>query len=141
MWILIGSPSESVAFVREQLPPVRLDPKRLRQWIEDLDSDRFTVREKATKELRTLEELALPALRRLVAKKPSLEVRRRAEEIMRQAEPDSPTKRQLLAVRAVEVLEYVGTPEARQLLDELARGESEARLTREAKAALARLTK
>jgi hypothetical protein len=43
------------------------------------------------------------------------------------------------AVRAVAVLEDIGTPAARRVLEALARGESEARLTRQAKAALERL--
>jgi hypothetical protein len=38
----------------------------------------------------------------------------------------------------VEVLESLGTPEARQVLQTLARGAAEARLTREARAALKR---
>jgi len=42
-------------------------------------------------------------------------------------------------VRAVAVLEWVGTKEARELLDRLAGGLADARLTREAKAAADRL--
>jgi hypothetical protein len=45
----------------------------------------------------------------------------------------------LRSVRAAEVLERIGTPEARRLLGQLATGAAEARLTREAKAALKRL--
>ena len=45
----------------------------------------------------------------------------------------------LRMVRAVEVLEDIGTPEARAVLEHLAAGVAEARRTREAKAALARL--
>jgi hypothetical protein len=41
-------------------------------------------------------------------------------------------------VRAVEVLERVGGADARRVLEALARGAPEARLTQEAKAALAR---
>jgi hypothetical protein len=40
----------------------------------------------------------------------------------------------------VAVLERAGTPEARKVLEALAQGVAEARLTREAKAALGRLT-
>jgi hypothetical protein len=45
----------------------------------------------------------------------------------------------LRSIRAVEALEHIATPEARDLLDRLAAGAPEARLTREAKAALERL--
>jgi hypothetical protein len=45
----------------------------------------------------------------------------------------------LQAVRAVEALEHIGTPEARKLLETLATGAPEARQTRDAKAALRRL--
>jgi hypothetical protein len=41
-------------------------------------------------------------------------------------------------VRAIELLECLGTPEARALLERLAAGASGARLTQEAKAALDR---
>ena len=47
----------------------------------------------------------------------------------------------LRALRAVEVLEYIGTTEAKKLLMALAQGAAEARLTREAKASLKRLAK
>jgi hypothetical protein len=49
--------------------------------------------------------------------------------------------KQLLTLRAIEVLEHIDTPEARQLLRRQAGGAAEARLTREAKAALERLAK
>ena len=45
----------------------------------------------------------------------------------------------LRAVRAVEVLESINIPKARQLLTQLAKGTPAARLTREAKATLQRL--
>jgi hypothetical protein len=46
---------------------------------------------------------------------------------------------QLRQVRSVEALEQMVTPKARQLLTELAKGAPDARLTRDAKAALQRL--
>jgi hypothetical protein len=46
---------------------------------------------------------------------------------------------ELRDVRAVEALEHAGMPEARRLLETLARGAAEARLTQEARASLRRL--
>jgi hypothetical protein len=42
-------------------------------------------------------------------------------------------------LRSIEVLELIGTTEARQVLEQLAAGKAEARVTQEARAALARL--
>ncbi len=50
-----------------------------------------------------------------------------------------PTSQRLRALRAIEMLEHIGTQEARQVLERLAKGASEARLTQEAKASLERL--
>ena len=47
----------------------------------------------------------------------------------------------LRMLRAIEVLERIGTPEAKELLGRLAKGAPGARLTAEAKGSLARLTK
>ena len=51
----------------------------------------------------------------------------------------APTPEEARAIRVVEALEQAGTAAARGLLTDLAGGVPEARLTREAKAALQRL--
>jgi hypothetical protein len=106
----------------------------------DLDNDSFAVRNKAVDELEGLGELAYPALEKVLERKPSLEVRKRVDQILEKPEP--PTSIQGLRVlRAVEVLERIGTPEAQEVLSSLAKGASGARLTAEAKASLGRLAR
>jgi hypothetical protein len=68
-------------------------------------------------------------------------VRRRLDELIALASGKSPTGPRLLPVRAIEVLEAIGAPQAREALAELARGPAELRLTREARAALQRLSR
>jgi hypothetical protein len=104
-----------------------------------LDSEEFAVRERARKALEGLGEEAEPLFRGALAGKPSAEVRKSLEELLSQNHHVLGSGLTLRAVRAVEVLERIGTSAARGVLEELARGEAEARLTREAKAALERL--
>jgi hypothetical protein len=113
------------------------DLKRLSLLIADLDSDEFAVREKAQKELERIGEYAMPALRKALESKPSVEARRRIESVLKKPRTLAPETVQ--ALRAVEELENIGTPDARQLLEALAEGAPEASLTLNAKASLERL--
>ena len=70
---------------------------------------------------------------------PSLEHRRRLEALLRDLEESQLSPEELRHVRAVQVLETLASPAARQALGELARGPADALLTREANAALKRL--
>src|SRR5439155_24570181 len=104
--------------------------------IADLDSPRFAVREKANQELEKLGEAAAHVIRKNLQGQASPEVRRRLETLLtKQNQLPLPPDR-LRAVRAVEILEHVATPEAQALLQDLAKGAPEARLTQEAKASL-----
>jgi WD40 repeat protein len=138
------APQESIPFLRKQFRPVpSLDQKRITSLIADLDSLEFAVRDKATKELEKLADLAGPACRKALESEPTAEVRRRLEALVKKQDRRvwDPGQDQLRLLRALEVLEMAGTPEARQLLETLAKGAPEARLTREAKAALERMRK
>jgi hypothetical protein len=105
----------------------------------DLDDRRFAVRERAVRELKALGEPAVPALRQALRGGPALETRRRAEQLLEGLLRVPITGEALRSLRAVEVLERVGTAEAKGVLERLAGGEPEARLTCEAKASLNRL--
>jgi hypothetical protein len=135
---LADSPGQAVAFLKERLRPVEAaDPRRVDPLLAALDGNDFAAREKAVEELEGLGFAAEPALRRTLLGKPSPEARRRVEWILEKL-GGAPMLR---AVRGIEALEHIGTPEARQVLQALSQGAPEARLTREAKASLQRLAK
>src|SRR5262249_50767999 len=139
-WSLIAAPGPATALLATQLrPAASADGKRLDELIAALDSDEFAAREKAFAELKKLEALAEPALRRALAAKPAPEARKRLEALL--ADLDGvPAAETLRQIRAVFVLEQIHSPAARQLLEELAGGAAGARLTQEAMLARARLT-
>jgi hypothetical protein len=113
---------------------------QVRQLVRDLDSQEFRAREKAAQELAERGHEAEAALRALLAGQPSAEVRRRAEALLEQLEPSRFPER-LGELRALEVLEVIGTREAREVLATLVQGAPHCRLTEEAKASLGRLTR
>ena len=140
---LIAAPADALALLRRHLKPVEVvDAKRIERLIADLDADEFVVREKATAELRKVVELIEPALRKTLASRPTLEMRLRLRDLLDDLalarQPWHPSPEILRQLRAVEVLERVGTPETQRLLDALANGAAGTRLTREARAALQR---
>jgi WD40 repeat protein len=141
---LTASPRVAVPFLDERLVVVRpLDARLVARRLAELDSDDFTVREKASAELAAWGETVESDLERLLEGKPSAEARRRVKRLLKRLEvgQSSPPPKQMQALRAVEVLEHAGTPEAKQVLGALAKGAVTARLTREAKAALDRLSR
>jgi hypothetical protein len=139
---LIAAPGQAVPLLEGHLRPVPpADPARVARLIADLDSDRFAVREKAAHELEQLGRLVEPALRKALAERPSAEVRRRLTQLLERPTEAILPPEQLRAVRATEVLEQIGTPEAKALLEKLAKGAPEARLTQEAKASLQRMAR
>jgi RNA polymerase sigma factor (sigma-70 family) len=137
VWALVAAPEQALPLLRPHLHPVpRADAAKesIDRAVADLDSDTFAVRQAASAELERLGEIAEPALRAAAAKTASAEVRSRVEQLLgtlqeARTNPPGATRR---ALRALQVLGQIGTPEARQLLEKLAAGEPNARLTREA---------
>ncbi len=139
---LVLAHGSAVAFLGKQLQSIKpVDTKRIERLLADLDSDQFAVREQATKALEALAEHAAPALRTALTGKPSLESRRRLEALLHRLESASLSSETVRQIRAVEALESIGNPEARRLLDKLAAGPAETRLTQEARASAERLAK
>jgi WD40 repeat protein len=137
---LVADPDRAVSVVASAVQPVEApDPQRLSRLIADLDSASFTGREKATTELAKLADAAEPALRELLAGRPSPEARGRAVKVLEGLKTFvSPAL--LRGLRSVEILEAIAMPAARVELERLAGGATGMRLTRDARSALDRLT-
>ncbi|HEY7328167.1 MAG TPA: WD40 repeat domain-containing protein [Gemmataceae bacterium] len=126
--LLEAAPAWSVPLLDAHLHRVTVDNKRIEKLLADLDDDVFETRERATRELTRLRYRVEPMLRRALEYKPSLEVRRRLETIL--AEPKRPPAADLRMLRAIAVLERIGTSEARRILEKLADREAQAALQR-----------
>jgi hypothetical protein len=138
LWALADARQRAVPFLAEQLRPApAVDGKHIAQLIAELDSNRFAVRQQAAKKLEQLGDIAAPALKKVLENAPSLELQRRIERLLPKV--SGLNSEVLRGIRAVEALERIGTPEARKVLAALTSGAPEARLTREARAALQRL--
>jgi WD40 repeat protein len=140
--MLTADSEHALPFLQERLRPATLpSADLLARLIADLDSNQFAARQKAANELRNLGEAARPALRKALADNPSLELGRRLEELLQKpAGPIAPGEL-LQSLRAVQVLEMDGKPEAWPILEGLVQGSPGMRLTQQARAALERLNR
>lgn len=139
---LARSPEQGVSLLQRHLRPASpAEGPRLARLIADLDNDQFAVREEATRELEKLGTLAEAELRKALANRPSPEMRRRVEHVLARTQGAAPTADRLRTGRALEMLELVGSPEARRLLETLAGGPARSTLSQDARAALDRLAK
>lgn len=137
---LAADPKRTVSFLKEHLKPVTpADARQVERLIADLDSDQFAVRQRASQELDQLGDLAESYLRKALEGKPTLEVRRRADDLLRKIEEQPPSGEVARVLRALSLLEHFGTSEAREVLRMMTKGTPGVRVTREAAAALDRL--
>jgi len=136
---LLQWPDQTIKMLRDLLQPAKLPPAdELRDLLANLDDSDFSRREKATQRLMELGDMVEAALRKALQGEPTPEARRRIERLLSMP-PVVRTPEARRHLRAVRILENLAGPEARQVLEKLSTGAPEARLTREAKAALARL--
>jgi len=140
IWALIAAPKPALAMLRDRLKPmVAADADKVRKLIAELDDDKFTVREAATKELTELGWQAGVEIEKALKGKLSEEKKNRLESIAnRMHEHSLPVI--LRTSRSLMVLEKIGSPEARQVLQKLADGAPGVPVTQEANAALKRLS-
>jgi WD40 repeat protein len=139
---LAAAPDQAMPLLRDRVKPAAVEAGQVAALLKLLDSDSFKERQRAFSGLEELGRPAAPLLRRaLQTGDCSTEVRRRVGEVLNKLDRIPPPAPELRAVRAVEVLERIGSPEARRLLEALGDGATEARQTEEARAALRRLRK
>jgi WD40 repeat protein len=140
IWELGSTQEETLRLIGKRLKPIAApDLERLSKLTADLNSDEFDVRKHASDELRTLGELAEAQLRRLVKDPPSKEALGRAQELLKTTQGPYTSGEKLRALRAIIVLEQIGTPESIAELKRIAKGAPEARVTQDAELALERL--
>jgi WD40 repeat protein len=140
---LEAAPAEAVTLLTKHVKAAEgkgADADAIAKLIAALDADDFEERQKAGKDLAALGKTAEEPLKKALTGKPSAEAKRAIEDLLeKMKDKGGPPPELVRPLRAVEVLENLGTPEARKLLETLAKGQAGAPLTVAAKEALARL--
>jgi hypothetical protein len=132
---LVQSSDTARTLIGEKIKPVvSADAKKVPKWIADLDSEEFSEREKATRELKLLGDAAEPFLRSALAGTPSEEVRTRLDGILSRS-----VGNRIATGRCLEVLERIGDDQSLKLLAVYSQGAKKCWLTNEAEAAIKRL--
>jgi hypothetical protein len=130
-----------VVFLKQNFLPAKekaVSEKDLEKLVAHLDSQSFETRDNAMRELLRLGDRSETVLQRALRGNPSLEVKRRIQDLLEKLARASFTPEEVRVIRGVEVLERIGTPEAREWLSVLSKGAPNARTTQEAQAALQR---
>src|SRR5262249_47678980 len=124
---LTATPKQAVPFLKERLGSAARLEKEVRALAAALNDPQFKARDKAASDMEALGLPAAFALRQILDEQPALEVRKRVELLLKRLEQtgakkaaDEPTGAAATADgqrirRAFEVLEQIGTPEARQV--------------------------
>ena len=127
------NPKQSLPFLAARLGPVAV--RDVEKLIGQLDDDDFDVRERATRELIVLGRGAESGMRKALRTPVSAEAKRWLESILGRLDKYIPVQ----GLRVLEILEGIGTPEIRPLVEEMAKGAPEDAVTIEAKAQLLRM--
>jgi WD40 repeat protein len=140
MGILVRGGDRSIEFLIKNLgTSPKMESEKIDQWLAELDSQDFVVRQKASQELERAGKQAEPALRKVLKGPASLEVRRRVEALLKKMDKFELFSEHWRSLRIVEVLEHIGTAQARTALRHLAQRQDV--LAQESHAALDRLAK
>lgn len=130
---------EAVARIAAKIrPEIRDEHEKIRAAMADLASPKFHVREKATVRLEQWGYRLKPYLQEAISQATDLEQQRRLGALLDRYKSAGIDPNELRLGRCVFLLEQIGTAAARQLLDEIALGNSHDMTVESARAALAR---
>ncbi len=130
-------PAQTVRLFRDRIKPaVAPTAEHLSQLIQSLGDAKFAVREKARLELLALGEQAEPLLRQAAEKPANTEAKKRIDGLLEALSQPTIDPNLIRLARAVELLGILDTPDARDLLKTLSKGDPAARLTKDAAASL-----
>ncbi|MBY0231810.1 MAG: PQQ-like beta-propeller repeat protein [Gemmataceae bacterium] len=137
MRALLQQPARAVPLIAGKLAAVPHPPKGTPGWLASLEADSYKERTAAEAELARHREACEGPMRAAI-EGATIETRMRLERVLKPLDGRTSDPAWLRQVRAVEVLERLGTKEARTVLERLSKGAPGAALTEEAKAALGR---
>jgi sugar lactone lactonase YvrE len=112
--------------------------EQIAQWIKQLDDDNVDTREKAGTRLLEAGRAARDALTKALDGNPSAEASQRIKQILDKLADGDQASAILQPLRALEVLQHIGTPEAKEIVKKLADGKADTALTVAAKESLKR---
>jgi hypothetical protein len=138
-WTFMANSDAAMLTIKDKLKLAIADGEQVQKLIQELDDDDFEVRSRATAELEDLGELASDALRKAAGKTELPEVQRRLKDLLDRLEAFPVSGERLRALRAMRLLDQIGTADAREVLERMAMGGATSRVTIAAKAALERL--
>jgi WD40 repeat protein len=138
--VLLQSPAQAIELLRAKSRQVdTIDKQQFKQWIAQLDSDSYQVREKAMKALIDSGELAEAALRQALSTPLSLEALGRVAKVLDNLPCAAPHATTLATTRSLELLELINTPESQKLIEEFVRAADDPVRQREAEQTLNRV--
>jgi hypothetical protein len=121
LWEMVPGGDETVTFLAERLRTAEPNTHEVRRLAALLDAEDWKTRERATQELLQMGPAILPILQEIRTAKPSPEALSRIEWILDEARKKDPSRMSLARhLRAVHLLDVIGTPKARRLLADYA---------------------
>src|SRR5262245_44186845 len=133
-------PDAAVTLLAKMRPPVKpADGPTIARWMDELGSDKFGVRDQARRKLEEQGVFARDALIKASKRELPLETLRRVEALLRRIEDARNDPEFVRNQRALEVLEQIGSQQAKRLLKQWVTGSAAAYLAKESAEMLQRL--